>query len=79
MKKLIYGCWSSGAFDENAFAKAILLFRNTPRSGGASPAQRLFGHPVRDLLPAHRRSFAAEWQQTSYTMEKRARRTEDQR
>ena len=28
-----------------------------------SPAQKLYGRPIQDSLPAHRRSFAAEWQQ----------------
>ena len=28
-----------------------------------SPAQKLYGHPVQDTLPAHKRSFAAKWQQ----------------
>ena len=27
-----------------------------------SPAQKLYGHPIQDSLPAHRRSFALEWQ-----------------
>ena len=27
-----------------------------------SPAQKLYGRPVQDSLPAHRRSFAPEWQ-----------------
>ena len=30
-----------------------------------SPAQKLFGHPVQDILPAHRRSFLPQWQKTS--------------
>ena len=30
-----------------------------------SPAQKLYGHPVQDTLPAHRWSFAPEWQQTA--------------
>ena len=29
------------------------------------PAQKLFGHPVQDTLPAHHRSFAPEWQRTN--------------
>jgi len=39
MKKLITGSSSSGTFDNDKFAKAILLFWNAPRLGGASPAQ----------------------------------------
>jgi hypothetical protein len=41
-------------------------------SGGASPSQIVFNRPTRDLLPAHRRSFAPEWQQAAELLEKRA-------
>jgi len=61
MKKLIAGSSTSGSLDDNKFAKAILVFRNTQRLGGASPAQRVFGGPMRDTLPVHRRAFAPEW------------------
>jgi len=61
---------TSGSFDDDGFSKAILLFRNTPRSGGSSPAQLVFGRPVRDTLPAHRRSFAPEWQHKDDQIEK---------
>ena len=30
---------------------------------GLSPAQKLFGHLVQDILPAHRCSFLPQWQQ----------------
>ena len=77
MKSLIRGSWTAGAFNEAKFAKSILLFRNAPRSGGASPAQLVFNRPMRDCLPAHRRSFAPEWQKAADMLEKRARRTKD--
>ncbi|XP_045025183.1 uncharacterized protein LOC123469907 [Daphnia magna] len=77
MKTLIRGSWTSGAFDEAKFAKSILRFRNAPRSGGASPSQLVFNRPVRDCLPAHRRSFAPEWQKATDTLEKRARQSKE--
>ena len=77
MKALIRGSWTSGAFNEEKFAKSILLFRNAPRSGGASPAQLIFNRPVRDCLPAHRRSFAPEWQKAADVLEKRTRRSKE--
>jgi transposase InsO family protein len=77
MKKLITGSWRNGSFDTNKFAKSILLFRNAPRSGAASPAQMVFNRPVRDALPAHRRSFAPEWQLKADILEKRARRAKE--
>ncbi|EFX77912.1 hypothetical protein DAPPUDRAFT_320938 [Daphnia pulex] len=50
---------------------------NAPRSGAASPAQMVLNRPVRDALPAHRRSFAPEWQQKTDVLEKRARRAKE--
>jgi len=42
----------SGSLDTDAAAKAILLHRNTPPPDmGVSPAELLFGHPLRDHLP----------------------------
>lgn len=79
IKKLLAGSWTAGAFDEDEFGKAILLFRNAPRNGGPSPAQMVFRRPVRDCLPAHRRSFASEWQQATDVMEKKARRVTEKR
>ena len=50
--------------DDEILCQALLQYRNTPsRRDGKSPAQKLYGHPVQDTLPAHRRSFAAKWQQ----------------
>jgi hypothetical protein len=75
MKKLISGSWTAGSFDADKFGKGLLLYRNAPHSGGRSPAQAVFGHPIRDCLPAHRRSFAPEWQKNSDVLEKRERRS----
>ena len=36
MKKLVIGCWKSGSFDNDGFSKALLLCRNTSRSGGSA-------------------------------------------
>jgi transposase InsO family protein len=71
MKKLIAGSWTAGSFNVDKFAKSLLLFRNAPRSGAASPAQMVLNRPVRDALPAHRRSFAPEWQQKTDVLEKK--------
>ena len=43
MKSLIEGPWTSGTFNIDKFAKSLLMFRNAPRSGGASPAEVVFG------------------------------------
>ncbi|XP_043227719.1 uncharacterized protein LOC122384401 [Amphibalanus amphitrite] len=66
-KRLIRRCWDqrSASIDPDKWTRAILQYRNTPTAGGRSPAQVLFGRPVQDALPAHRRAFAAEWQRAA--------------
>lgn len=58
-------------------AKALLLFRSAPRCNteGTSTSQIIFNRPNRDCIPAHRRSFAPEWQKSADTLEKRGRRS----
>lgn len=66
MKKLISAAWTGHSVNWDQLSRALLQYRNTPcRKDGLSPAQKLFGHPVQDTLPAHRRSFAPEWQRSS--------------
>jgi hypothetical protein len=45
MKKLVIGSTTEGQPDPDELAKAILLFRNAPRYGGASPATVQLAHP----------------------------------
>ena len=79
MKKLLETCWTDDTFDEDKFAKRRLLFRNAPHSGGASPAQFVFGRPLRDCLPAHRISFAPEWQTPIEKLDQRTERVNERR
>ena len=52
--------------DDGTLARALLQYRNTPsRKDRLSPAQKLFGRPVQDTLPAHHRAFAPEWQRSA--------------
>ena len=68
MKKLIQHAWNGRALDDEKFCRSLLQYRNTPsRKDGLSPAQKLFGHPVQDILPAHRRSFLPQWQRPVHT------------
>ena len=65
MKKLITAAWTGRSINWDILSRSLLQYRNTPcRKDGLSPAQKLFGHPVQDTLPAHRRSFAPEWQRS---------------
>ena len=57
---------TSGPLDEDAFAKAILSYRNTPCPfTRASPAMLLFWRPVRDMIPTPIGSFSLHysWQE----------------
>ena len=62
MKSLVKKTVNGGRLDDEKFLHALLEWRNTPRNDGMSPAQILFGHSLRTLIPAHHRSFAPKWQ-----------------
>ena len=71
MKKLIKAAWTGRSLDEDTLTRALLQCRNTPsRKDGLSPAQKLFGQPIQDAIPAHRRSFALQWQKSTEEAEK---------
>ena len=62
--------------DENKLARALLQYRNTPsHKDGLSPAQKLYGRPIQDTLPAHRRAFPPEWQRSTSIAEEQAQTT----
>ena len=78
MKKIISAAWTGHSVNWDQFSRALLQYRNTPcRKDGLSPAQKLFGHPVQDTLPAHRRSFAPEWQRSSQEADSAATHTSE--
>ena len=57
---------------------ALLQYRNTPnRRDGLSPAQKLYGHPIQDVLPAHRKSFDPKHQKAFKDAEEKARITDE--
>ena len=73
MKKLIQASWTRDALDERKLTRALLQYHNTPsQRDRLSPAQKLFGQPIQDTLPAHRRAFAPEWQKSAEEAEKHA-------
>ena len=76
MKKLLAASWDHRHLNEEKLCSSLLQYRNTPsRKDGLSPAQKLFGHPIQDTLPAHRRSFAPEWQKSTEEAEQQAIKT----
>ncbi|XP_045118183.1 uncharacterized protein K02A2.6-like [Portunus trituberculatus] len=78
VKKLILTTTERGHLDSDAFARGLLEYRNTPRAEGRSPAQILFGHPMRSTVPAHHRSYAPEWQRAADECDLRAERLRNQ-
>ena len=65
MKRIIATSWSTRTLNEDKLCHAVLQYRNTlSHKHGVSPAQKLYGRPIQDTLPAHRHSFAPEWQRS---------------
>jgi hypothetical protein len=54
------------------FSQGMLEFRNTPRENGLSPAEMVFGHPLRSIIPAHHTSYATNWQSVMEARERQA-------
>ena len=53
---------TTGELDTDAATAAIMTHRNTPNQmTGVSPAETLFGHPIRDHLPSHPTKMRKEW------------------
>ncbi|MEM7478413.1 MAG: transposase family protein [Planctomycetota bacterium] len=79
IKKLIKRCWHCppASMNIDEWTKALLQYRNTPPASGKSPAQLVYGHPVQDTLPAHRRAFAPEWQKANHLAEDAAAKAHD--
>ena len=66
MKALVKKCTVGGHLQLDDFNEALLEWRNTPRSkDGRSPAQVLFGKPMRTRLPIHHSAFSPEFQLSS--------------
>ena len=78
VKKLVLTTTTNGHMDEDEFARGLLELRNTPRAEGRSPAQVLFGHPMRSCIPAHHRSFAPEWQRAANECDAKAEHLREQ-
>jgi len=65
MKKIIRAAWNGRCLNEEKLCRALMQYRNTPtRKDGLSPAQKLYCHPIQDLIPAQCSSFAPEWQRS---------------
>ena len=72
VKHLILKTAPSGNIDSEEFNRGLLELRNTPSVTGRSPAQILYGHPLRSCVPAHPASFSKEWQTKTEEYDRRA-------
>ena len=76
MKRIIRAAWHGRCINEEKLCSALLQYRNTPsRKDGVSLAQKLYGHPIQDVLPAHHNSFAPEWQRSNQEAKKQVEAT----
>ncbi|XP_063609146.1 uncharacterized protein LOC134783267 [Penaeus indicus] len=64
-KYLIMKTAPSGNLDNEDFNRGLLELRNTPNVTGRSPAQILYGRPLRSCVPVHPESFSQEWKEKS--------------
>ncbi|XP_047472032.1 uncharacterized protein LOC125027171, partial [Penaeus chinensis] len=62
VKYLIMKTAPNGNIDSEEFDRGLLELHNTPNFTGRSPAQILFGMPLRSCVPAHSSAFMKEWQ-----------------
>lgn len=78
VKHLILKTAPAGNIDCEEFARGLLELRNTPTPSGRSPAQVLYGHPLRSCVPAHPQAFSKEWQTSAEDYDRRAATRADQ-
>ncbi|ODN00004.1 Transposon Tf2-6 polyprotein [Orchesella cincta] len=67
----------NGDLTTDAFQLGLMELRNTPRADGRSPAELVFGFPIRTKLPLHRAQFAKEWRKQMAEADTRASRLKE--
>jgi hypothetical protein len=72
VKELVAKTAPSGDLSSEDFLAGLLEFRNTPHECGLSPAQIVFCHQLRSVIPAHRSSFAPKWKDAIIARERQA-------
>ena len=77
VKHLIIKCTKNGNMDTDEFALGLLEVRNTPKQNGQSPAQMVFGHPIRSNIPVHKLAYQKEWQKNESNAKREEKNSED--
>ena len=72
VKHFIQKVAPTGNIDCEAFDRGLLELRNTPNHTGRSPAQVLYGCPLRSCVPAHASAFQKQWQARDESCDRRA-------
>ena len=71
---------TGGRIDSDEFQAGMLELRNSPKEDGLSPAERVYGHPIRSRLPTHWTSFRPEWRTSADVADaKRVKNTQRQK
>jgi hypothetical protein len=70
LKELVLKLAPSGDLSSEEFLAGLLEFRNTPHVTGLLPAQIVFGHQLRSIAPAHRSSYASQWEEVMAARER---------
>ena len=75
MKKIL-ASWDHRHLNDDKLCRTLLQCHNMPsHKEGHSPAQKLFGYPIQDTLPAH---LVTEWQKSIQEAEQQATKTLEQ-
>ena len=73
VKRILRGATAPGTTtpDPDKVTEGIIAFRNTPRFGGRSPAEWVYGRQIKDRLPTHHTAFSPRWQRDWATLDAR--------
>ena len=63
MKSLVAKSAESGDIDSDEFCEGLLEWLNTPKAAGLSPAEILYGHSLRSIIPAKMCSYKQIWKE----------------
>ena len=70
MKSLVAKSTVSGNIDSDEFCEGHLEWLNTPKQPGLSPAEVLYGSPVRSIVPATLKSLSKTWKEQLENLDK---------